>query len=143
MSDFLKKVSYLSQDTLFARSHFEWCLQNSHQLYIIQKEDRKYSVAVNEHSKIISQENQQGIICYNQAMNIGKGIELIQYLEENEIISKIPISRDYHRRLLQTICSRKTNPGSPCTCGAMKTYGTSCLTQKFMHSDYCDLVRKN
>lgn len=142
MTDFLKRVTYLSQDTEFSRSHFDWCLNTSHQLYIIQKDLAKYSVAVNENSKTISKENQKGIICYNQSLSIGKGIELLQYLEENEVISKIPISRTYHRKLLQTMCSRKVNAGVSCTCGAVATYGLSCLSQKFMHSDYCDLIRR-
>lgn len=137
----LKRVDYLSSDLEFCRKHWDWAVMHGKKIFIIENARCKYSIAISTDSRTICSEDANAIVSYKEPFNQKIGLEIIQFLESENVLSIYPLSRDFHHRLIQKLCLTQTLDSSLCTCGAAKTFGLSSLKQRFIHSSWCDILK--
>lgn len=138
MDFIVKRIPYLTNEVKFCETHFNWAMLNNRELYVMEKNGKKYSVAINKVSSLIEDSKLYSIISYDNDLSISSGLAILQFLESEKLISSSHTSQKYHRNLLRNLVGYSSSHCYTCTCGAVKTYGEVAKKQGFIHSDWCD-----
>jgi hypothetical protein len=136
----LKRIDYISNDVNFCRKHWDWAIIHGKRLFVVESSIGLFSIAISSDSRTISADEPNSIVCYKHPLNYKIGMELIGFLESENILSIYSASRDFHHRLINKLCLSQNVDSSLCTCGAVKAYGNVVLKQKFIHSSWCDIL---
>jgi hypothetical protein len=135
----IKRIPYLTNEVKFCETHFNWAMLNNRELYVLEKNGNKFSVAINKVNNLIEDSKLYSIMSYNQELTIPTGLGIIQMLENERLISSNHTAQKFHRHLLRELVETTVSSYLSCTCGAVKTFGDTATRQGFLHSDWCDL----
>lgn len=138
MTDFvLRKISSFLPDNLaYCQDHYAWAQRNKASFFTLESAGKRYSIAINTDARTICSTEGRSIISYDSPLSISQGIEIVQFLEDEYVLSTCAEFKKYHRSIISALSQRNINP-IHCDCGAVKTYGRDALKQKFLHSHWC------